>query len=253
MIETNLKKDFKKESERKAYFEAKTDFELFSQYIKNPKAEFIDVKTALHTLWKRYEPLTHKMGHILEARKAKGNFFGLDTETYFSDSYDTFLKAVNGIKIDKIDPAKYETWKFWIQYNGYLRTANRDKINAYCKLTKNERPITVYNEDGEELLITDLNPSSDIVETTDESFFKNEESMVLRDAIKNACKKFKPNQMKIWQMRENGETFTSIAKSMGVSSSSIKYQMNSIKEILKEELKNSNKKFMSDVSIRCLN
>jgi hypothetical protein len=54
-------------------------------------------------------------------------------------------------------------------------------------------------------------------------------------------------------MRENGETFTSIAKSMGVSSSSIKYQMNSIKEILKEELKNSNKKFMSDVSIKCLN
>ena len=252
MTEVNLKKEFKKESERKSYFENKTDFELFSQYIKNPRAEFTDVKTALHTLWKRYEPLTHKMGHILEARRAKGNFFGLDTETYFSDSYDTFLKAVNGIKIDKIDPAKYETWKFWIQYNGYLRTANRDKINAYCKLTKNEKPITVYNEDGEELLITDLNPSSDIVEATDETFFKNEESIVLRDAIKNACKRFKPNQMKIWQMRENGETFTSIAKSMGVSSSSIKYQMNSIKDILREELKSSNKKFMADVSIKCL-
>ena len=38
MTETNLKKDFKKESERKAYFEAKTDFELFSQYFLNLSA-----------------------------------------------------------------------------------------------------------------------------------------------------------------------------------------------------------------------
>lgn len=233
-------------------FEEKTDFELFAQYIKNPKASFNDVKTALHTLWKRYEALTHKMGHILEARKQKGNFYGLDTDTYFSDSYDTFLKAVNGIKIEKIDPAKYETWKFWIQYNGYLRTANRDKINAYCRLTKKERPITVLNEDGEEILITDLNPSKEFVETTEEAYTKKEESLVLRDAIKNAKKQFKPNQMKIWNMRENGETFTNIAKTMGVSSSSIKYQMNNIKDILKEELSKSNKKYNADISVKCL-
>ena len=48
-------------------------------------------------LWKRYEALTHKMGHVLEARRAKGNFYGLETETYYSDFYDAFLKAVDGL------------------------------------------------------------------------------------------------------------------------------------------------------------
>lgn len=234
-------------------FEKKTDFELFKDYIKNPNASYKDVKEALATLWKRYEALTHKMGHILEARKIKGKFYGLDTDSYYSDSYDTFLKAVNGIKIEKIDPAKYATWKFWIQYNGYLRTANRDKINAYCKRTKNEKAITVLNEDGEEILVTDLsNNSNDFSETVDGNFFKKEESTVLRDTIKNAYAKFNPQQLKIWKMREHGETFTNIAKTIGVSSSSIKYQMNKIKGILKTELDNSNKKYNTDINVPCL-
>lgn len=234
-------------------FEKKTDFELFKDYIKNPNASYKDVKEALKTLWLRYEALTHKMGHILEARKVKGKFYGLDTDSYYSDSYDTFLKAVNGIKIEKIDPAKYDTWKFWIQYNGYLRTANRDKINAYCKKTKKEKPITVFNDEGDEVLITDLNTSPEFSETSEDALFKKDESSVLREVIRNAYSKFNSQQLKIWKMREDGETFTNIAKSMGVSSSSIKYQMNKIKGILKEELNTSNKNHNTDISVTCLN
>ena len=98
-------------------FEEKTDYELFAQYIKNPSATSEDKREALSQLWKRYEALTHKMGHVLEARRNKGNFYGLETDTYYSDFYDAFIKAVDGLQLSKIktDP---KTWKFWIQYNG---------------------------------------------------------------------------------------------------------------------------------------
>jgi DNA-directed RNA polymerase specialized sigma24 family protein len=231
-------------------FEEKTDYELFAQYIKNPDANSDDKREALSQLWKRYEALTHKMGHVLEARRAKGNFYGLETDTYYTDFYDAFLKAVDGLQLSKIktDP---KTWKFWIQYNGYLRSANRDKINDYCRITKHERPITVTNEDGDEVSITDLCGTS-YSDTIEDAFFRNEESIVLKEAIKNAYSKFSDKQKKIWSMRENGETFTAIAKSMSVSSSSIKYQMNRIKDVLKDELAVSNKRHMTDVNPTCL-
>lgn len=231
-------------------FEEKTDYELFAQYIKNPGASEFDRHEAMTQLWKRYEALTHKMGHVLEARRSKGNFYGLETETYYSDFYDAFLKAVDGLQLSKIktDP---KTWKFWIQYNGYLRSANRDKINDYCRVTKHERPITVTNEDGEEVSITDL-CGSEYSDTIEDAFFRNEESMILKEAIKNAYSKFSDKQKKIWNMRENGETFTAIARSMDVSSSSIKYQMNRIKDVLKGELEESNRRHSTDVMPSCL-
>ena len=231
-------------------FEEKTDYELFAQYIKNPDANSDDKREALSQLWKRYEALTHKMGHVLEARRAKGNFYGLETDTYYTDFYDAFLKAVDGLQLSKIktDP---KTWKFWIQYNGYLRSANRDKINDYCRVTKHERPLTVTNDDGDEISITDLCGST-YSGTLEDAYFKNEESVVLKEAIKNAYSKFSDKQKKIWNMRENGETFTAIAKSMSVSSSSIKYQMNRIKDVLKGELDLSNKRHFTDVNPTCL-
>ena len=48
------------------------------------------------------------------------------------------------------------------------------------------------------------------------------------------------------QMRSAYDNFFESSTNNGV------LQMNSIKEILKEELKNSNRKFMSDVSLKCL-
>jgi DNA-directed RNA polymerase specialized sigma24 family protein len=190
------------------------------------------------------------MGHVLEARRNKGNFYGLETDTYYSDFYDAFIKAVDGLQLSKIktDP---KTWKFWIQYNGYLRSANRDKINDYCRVTKHERPLTVTNDDGDEISITDLCGST-YSGTLEDAYFKNEESVVLKEAIKNAYSKFSDKQKKIWNMRENGETFTAIAKSMSVSSSSIKYQMNRIKDVLKGELDLSNKRHFTDVNPTCL-
>ena len=231
-------------------FKEKTDYELFAQYIKNPLATSEDKKAALSELWIRYEALTHKMGHVLEARRNKGNFYGLETDTYYSDFYDAFIKAVDGLQLSKIktDP---KTWKFWIQYNGYLRSANRDKINDYCRVTKHERPLTVTNDDGDEISITDLCGST-YSGTLEDAYFKNEESVVLKEAIKNAYSKFSDKQKKIWNMRENGETFTAIAKSMSVSSSSIKYQMNRIKDVLKGELDLSNKRHFTDVNPTCL-
>lgn len=231
-------------------FENKTDYELFAQYIKNDKATAKDKKGALDQLWIRYEALTHKMGHVLEARKVKNNFYGLETDTYYSDYYDAFLKAVNGLKLEKIktDP---KTWKFWIQYNGYLRSANRDKINEYCRNTKHERSISVVNKEGEEVLLTDLH-GSEFSETVEESYFKNEESSILKEVIKNSYNKFSDKQKKIWNMRSSGSTFTAIAKSMGVSSSSIKYQMNRIKSVLQGELKSTNGKYSTNISVTCL-
>lgn len=231
-------------------FENKTDYELFSQYIKNDKATAIDKKNAVDQLWHRYEALTHKMGHVLEARKVKNDFYGLNTETYYSDFYDAFLKAIDGLKLSKIK-TNHATWKFWIQYYGYLRSANRDKINEYCRETKKERPITVMNKDGEEVLLTDICAETS-TGTVEDEFFEKEESKILREVIKNGYNKFSDKQKKIWDMRSQSNSFTDIAKSMGVSSSSIKYQMNRIKDILKVELDASNCKHSSDIMVTCL-
>ena len=232
-------------------FEEKTDYELFSEYLKNPKASAQDVKAARDQLWTRYEELTHKMGHVLQARKVKNNFYGLETDTYYSDYYDAFLKAVDGIKLDKIktNPA---TWKFWIPYNGYLRSANRDKINDYCRSTKYERPLTVVNEEGEEVLITDLK-GGEYSESVEDTFFKNEESTILKEVIKNSYSKLSDKQKTIWNMRSKGSTFTAIAQTLGVSSSSIKYQMNRIKMVLSKELVSSNNKHNTNVCVSFLN
>lgn len=238
---------------QKKQFEKYTDYEIFSLFLKNKNADFGEVKQALHTLWERYYPLCCKLGIKLNYFKNCNNLHGLDSDDYLASYYDHFLKAINGIKLDKI--RNKSTWSFWIQLYGYLRTANRTMVNAYCRQTKVEKSDEI-EVDGSSFYISDIDKNaieiSERCYNVEENYFRKSESELLRVAIDKAYNSFSDTEKNIWKGRLEEKNMSAISRDIGTSPTTVKKHLDIMKKKIRDAVITENIKRKETVYVDCL-
>ena len=248
-------------------YEKMSDFNLFG-VIKNEKIPQILRDEATHALWYRYERQTHKMEQALKRRIAENRGLkGIDTDGVFTGAYENaFLKAVNGVKLNKVISPKYEatvrgklagkseseiqielnkkrqSWKFYQGYQFYLQNyINRDIVGKYIKTCGKDLQMSVFTTEEGEDFSENVNLSSETYMAADESYFQSENTKIFWDAVNSAMKKFNDKQLTIWKMREKGEHKKVISERTGLTSAEIGRELTSMKETLNSEIRRQEK------------
>ncbi len=111
-------------------------------------------KRAMETLYLRYIPFINK-----KYTKFKRTFssIGLERADFQNDCYFQFCKAVNYINFDKI--TKPETWKFLGAFMLYIDSYIWETVRQFDRKEVKDTPLFVTNDEGDEVILTDLIPS----------------------------------------------------------------------------------------------
>ena len=202
---------------------------------------------AMDDLFFRYEALIMKRKGIL-AKTAYEHHYIIDTSDYLSGSYETFCKAVKTIDLDRLCKArgdKIKSWKFYICFDGYLRSHNRDIIYNYIKDRKNTVEIhSITGKNGEESTVTNLDTSAiNKGFSAEEQVFENDQKKVFWEAV-NLCidKKFTPIQVQIWNSKNDQEKVLGIARKVGIKQKEVLAELDKIREVFAQTLEEVSKR-----------
>lgn len=249
-------------------YEGMSDYDLIG-VIKNEKIPQNLRDEATHALWYRYERQTHKMEQALKRRVTENRGLkGIDMEGVFAGAYENaFLKAVNGIKLNKVISPKYEatirnkfvgrpeseiqaefdkkrqSWKFYQGYQFYLQNyINRDIVGKYIKTCGKDFQMSAFTtEEGEDFSENVKLSDNETYMAADESYFQSENSKIFWNAVNSAMKKFNDKQLTIWKMREQGERKRVISERTGLTSTEIGRELTSMREVLNSEIRRQEK------------
>lgn len=109
---------------------------------------------ALETLYLRYLPFINK-----KYSKFKRTFgaVGMERSDFQNDCYFQFCKAVNYINFEKI--TRPETWKFLGAFMLYIDSYIWETVRQFDRKEVKDTPLFVTNDEGDEVILTDLIPS----------------------------------------------------------------------------------------------
>lgn len=97
---------------------------------------------ATRMLWDKYTNLVRKMKFKLIKTVINHKMsMNEDIEEYESRAFDTFIKSLNNIDLNKCKHLKKE-FKIYVNLWGYLMTMNRDLVKDYIENAKFSTPIT---------------------------------------------------------------------------------------------------------------
>lgn len=220
---------------------------------------FVTIKTgtkeesdkALRYLYEKYENAFWKQKHKMDSVMKASNIYGLDNEDYLGETYDTFLKAVDSIKLEKIPASKQKTWCFYAQLNGYLMSHNRDQINHHIKnVLSKEVPLSGYNtnDDMTEGSAQDYllyhNASSQLEKSPEETYFEEREKKAFWKAVEVSRKTYSPLENKIWDLRDSGKTKREICETTHIEMKDLNKSLRSMKTTLMGNIETYKAKYL---------
>lgn len=258
-----------------ADFDGMSDYDVFKiiQDKANPNSQM-----AIWALHKRYEKAIWKQKHVLDKKLEENHLTGLDTEGYIENTYDTFLNAVNSIKLPAIT-GKYEadlrskklksgelkyteaeiaekiankqqSWKFWVCLTQYLMSRNRDDINHYVKGQGKELQITTYVDDeGNDFSDTVLyNQGTDkiISETLEDAYIKSLEKKAFQIATEECQKKFNETQKKMWRFKADRNSASLVKQLTSQTTAMYNRNLAAMRSVFDEELSKASAKLGID-------
>ncbi len=212
--------------------------------------------------YNQYLDLTHKMKWNFVKRLQK-TYLTTDqindiAEGYEGDVYGELIKAMNGIKLEKI-PKKVDkngkrTWTFYAAYWGYLMAYNRDQTKAWIEKSKNEMTIDYDQDSGESgnsgdavqfLARNQAAIKADELTTSspEKTYFESQQKKAFWSAVDTCLnKRFNATQVRIWNTRaafvDSGkkESVAQICSKLNITPKEYHREMNSMKAIFDEEL-----------------
>ncbi len=239
------------------------DFGVAEDYCKaREQGNEKEMRDIEHAFYHQYINLAHKMKWDLIKRLQKTY---LTTEQiydiadgYENDVYTECVKAVQGIKLEKI-PAKVNkegkrTWTFYAAYWGYLMTYNRDLTKYWIEKSQNEMSVDYDQHSGDNGNQSDATQflvknkaamkMEEIESASPEKIYieKQEKSNFWRAVDNCLNKKFNATQVKIWNTRASftdskKESVVAICRKLDITPKEYHKEMRGIKEIFNNELK----------------
>jgi len=163
-----------------------------------------------------------------------------EIDDYYANAYETYIKAVNGIKINLVG----DKYIFYIQFYGYLRSMNRDIKNHYYKKLRNETAIISSSEEGKEYSNVDICSSTN-EKSAEKQIFNDLEKNAFWKTVKECNKIFTPEQKKIWSIKEKGKISTrAICELLNMDSKQYRKTFLEMKEIFYHQLTIQKEKLM---------
>lgn len=221
---------------------------------------FVTIKTgtkeesekAIKYLHEKYENAFWKQKHKMDAIMKASNIYGLDTDDYLSETYETFLKAVNSIKLDKIPKSKQATWTFYAQLNGYLMSHNRDQINHHIKnVLSKEVPLSGYSNNNDDITEGSAqdymlyhNASSKLIMSPEDEYFKECEKKAFWKAVEVSRKSYSPLENKIWDLRDSGKTKKEICETTHIEMKDLNKSLRNMKSTLMGNIETYKAKYL---------
>lgn len=199
---------------------------------------------ALETLWVKYQKVLYKAKSNLAKTRGDFGMHGIELDDYVEEGYDTFIKAVNNVDLNRITKP---TWTFWISFTNYLRSRNRDIINHYIKKCKHETSITGFS-DGKEYLKVDVSSAPGThTWSAEASCMYNLESEIYGKAIDAAFKKFDDTDKYVFNQKAIGVTKIAIANEIGIPYSAVTKSLKKMKNVVNEEIRRASEELKCEV------
>lgn len=201
------------------------DKPLVTEYLTGNK------KAASEELFNKYEQLVYKqMGKINNAL-SKVNLPGFTIEEYKSEAWDTMIKALDSIDLSKVK----DDFGFYCRYNQYLMSRNRDMINAFLKNAKHTTSMIKYNGETE-YNVLDVEQAESNANCVFDSFYQNEQSKIIRQAINNVLARCTPAQRTVLTAFEDGDKSSLVKQKLNISQSEYSKLVRQVRTSLKDEI-----------------
>lgn len=225
------------------------DFETFKLIKEGTPSQS---KEALDYLYRKYEKAFWNQKHKMDAVMRASNIYGLDTDDYFSETYETFLKAVDSIKLDKVPKSKQATWTFYAQLNGYLMSHNRDQISHHIKGLKNEVSLSGYSNKDSDLTETSAqdymlyqHANTKLGQSPEDEYFQKKENAAVYKAVEVSRKLYSPLENKIWDLRDQGKTKQEICDVAHIEMKVLNKSLRNMKTILTSNIQSYKEKYLN--------
>ena len=229
-------------------------------------------KYALGEFWKLYQPLI---------KKSKGKLLSIAKENHISKDYvaplledyeygfcEDFMNAVNTQDLQRLDHLK-STWTLHYTMDGYLKRYNTKLIGHSVKLHSNEVSgdrIYANTNSSEEDGVSLFDTYEDNSYNPETIYEHNEESRILKIAIKKAYNRFNDVQKSIWEAsiknvndntmkifeRDGYKNSTTkrvnakkneVSESLSMSTKDLNSNLKEMKQIVSSEIRRANKKY----------
>lgn len=228
---------------------------FFKEYISAKRKKDIEKCTEMeHQCYNQYINLAHKMKWDLIKRLQKTSatqdtILEL-TSNYESDIYPELIKAMNGVKLNKIPNKKNKkgeyTWNFYAAYWGYLMTFNRDVVSHYIKRNQKESltdfQITKEEDSNDFITASKASINNEMIyeQSPDKIYEKKLDKKAFWNTV-DIClsKKFTPIQKRIWKLKNkpNKISVKDICTKLNISPCVYNKNLKEMKESFNTELK----------------
>ena len=174
-----------------------------------------------HELFTRYEKLGYKHLHILERMAGYSEEL---KEDFIADTYEVFLKALTGVKLESI---KNDKWLFLGWYGFFLKNLRIKYVKDIFKQRRNETSLTKPGGEGDEYLITDVAGihAPDVYEEIND-----------RLAFKSIYKELTIRQRFVVDHKKLNYRNNEIAKMLGISNTLVTFELKHIKDVITSRL-----------------
>ncbi len=191
----------------------------------------VQVQRMKHQLYSRYSRLVHKHWHGLTKQMNSSPAVLRMKEDFYSESYETFNKALNAVSLDKI---KNDQWKF-LGYFGFYLSATRNRYaRNIVKQYKNETPIEIKtpNTADRSVYLPDLSHEGTSRSAEDEAIAKDEKKRFWKALKKCQTEIWTEEQNQIFRLRSKKTSVKNICAEVGMSS----WKYNKLLRLMKESL-----------------
>lgn len=210
-----------------------TDLELVTQYKNTDKREQMQIAGVLY---ERYYPLICKMKISMNNLCRQYNI-PIDDSDYDSNAWDTLIKSLESVKLNKI---KKENYGHWIRFHGYLRSMNRDMIHGCIKHNQMEisADITVNSNSTEDKQVSLLDLySAESVCSSEDEFIERDDKRIIQLSLSKLKPQLNHFQSVIMSGLESGVAKNTVCADLGITPYRYNLELKDMRSKLYKELK----------------